>query len=505
VIRFDTTQLAWHLPLICVVLGGVALLLLEAFSRGLGLSRRDWLAYLGIIAAGVAIFASIFVFKKLGPGGVRVLYDGMIVVDRFSVFTGVVFLISAILVCLLAGDFMRTHNAAYGELTPLILLGTAGMMILAQAGDLVTVFIGIETMSLAAYVLTGSFRRARRSQEAAMKYFVAGAFASGFLLYGIALVYGAVGDTNLYAIRAATAAHTQPIFLIGMVLLVVAFGFKVSAVPFHMWAPDAYEGAPTPVTAWMAAGVKAAAVAGLVRVFVVGFGGEFLPYGRIGWATIFAILAALTMTIGNLAALRQENVKRMLAYSSISHAGYILVGVVAAGVVQDAGGSAQPALLYYLAAYTFTTVGAFGVVAWIGSRGDERQLVDDWAGLGLRNPLGALAMTIFLLSLGGIPPTAGFFGKFYVFRAAMDAPGNQLLWLVVVGVLNSVVSIYYYLRVVMAMYFREPAREPTPIRSGAMTAALVIAALFVLEMGILPGHWLAWTRDAVLTAVHSAR
>jgi NADH-quinone oxidoreductase subunit N len=354
----------------------------------------------------------------------------------------------------------------------------------------VTVFLGIETMSLGAYVMTGAFRRAKRPAEAAMKYFLTGAFATAILIYAIALVYGIAGTTNLAAIRAATAAHTEPLFLIGELMLIVAFGFKIAAVPFHMWAPDAYEGAPTPITGYMAAGIKAAGIAGILRVFVSGFGGDVLPYGQLGWASVFAALAVITMTWGNVAALRQDNIKRLLAYSSIGHAGYLLIGVVAAGVAGDAGPDvARPALLYYLLAYTFTTLGAFGVVAFVGRRGDERQNVDDWAGLAARHPGAALAMTIFLLSLGGIPPTAGFFGKFYVFRAAME-PDGQLLWLVVAAVINSVVSIYYYLRVVMAMYFREPTRDAVRAPSGAVSVALIACAVLVLVLGVLPASWL---------------
>jgi len=308
------------------------------------------------------------------------------------------------------------------------------------------------------------------------------------------------GTTSLAGIRAAAAGvSSQPLFLIGELMLIVALGFKVAAVPFHMWAPDAYEGAPTPVTAFMAAGVKAAGFTAVLRLFLTAFGGDVLPFGRMGWGSILAVLAAATMTLGNIAALRQENVKRLLAYSSIAHAGYLLIGVVAAGV--GAADTARPALGFYLLAYTFTTIGAFGVVAWIGSRNDERLLVDDWAGLAARHPGAALGMTVFLLSLGGMPPTAGFFGKFYVFRAAMQTYDDQLLWLVVVGVLNSVVSVAYYLRIVMAMYFREPTRELAPLGrpAVALNLALVVCALFVLEMGLLPGYWLSLAGSSVMS------
>jgi NADH-quinone oxidoreductase subunit N len=354
-------------------------------------------------------------------------------------------------------------------------------MMLASANDLLTVFIGIETMSIAVYVLTGSWRRSSKSSEGAMKYFITGAFATAILLYGIALVFGATGTTSLPTIASRVHAANNPLFIIGMLLLVVALGFKIAAVPFHMWAPDAYEGAPTPVTGFMAAGVKAAAFGALLRIFGVAFNRPELAFGANGWASALAILSVLTMTLGNLAALKQDNIKRLLAYSSIAHAGYLLIGVAALATVGDA---ARAPLLYYLLAYTFTTIGAFGIVAWLGNRGDERLLLDDWAGLASRHPAAALAMTVFMLSLGGVPPTAGFFAKFYLFRAALEKSG--LLWLVIIAVLNSVVSVYYYLRVVTAMYFREVGREPAPIRSGAMTAALIIAVGATILLGIFP-------------------
>jgi NADH-quinone oxidoreductase subunit N len=326
-----------------------------------------------------------------------------------------------------------------------------------------------------------------------MKYFITGAFATAILLYGIALVYGVAGSTSLKVIGQGAYAAGSPLFIIGVLLIVVAFGFKIAAVPFHMWAPDAYEGAPTPVTGFMAAGVKAAAFGALLRLVVSAFNHAEVVYGANGWASVLSVLAILTMTLGNLAALKQDNIKRLLAYSSIAHAGYLLIGIVASSV---AGDPARGPLLYYLMAYTFTTIGAFGVVAWISNRGDERLLLDDWAGLASRHPAAALAMTVCLLSLGGIPPTAGFFAKFYLFRVALERTG--LLPLVIIAVLNSVVSVYYYLRVVTAMYFREVGREPQPIRSPAMTAALWIAVAVTLAAGILPGWFHNFAAGALI-------
>jgi len=485
-----TAQLFYQLPLLILVAGGSLLLIVEAFARSTG---RRWVMQLSVLTTVVALLATWIVWKDLS-GTPASLFDGMLVVDRFSLFFTAVFLITALLTSLLSADFLEEHAVLYGEFYPLILFSTAGMVMVAMASDLVTLFLGIETMSLGAYVLTGSFRRAKRSSEAAMKYFLTGAFATAFFIYGIALVYGTSGATNLDAIQKAVAAHKQPLFIVGELMIILAVGFKIAAVPFHMWAPDAYEGAPTPVTGFMAAGIKAAGFAAVLRLFLSAFNASGLPWGNLGWTSIFSVLAVLTMSIGNLAALRQENVKRLLAYSSIAHAGYLLVGVVAAGMQAK---PAVPALLYYLLAYSFTTLGAFGVVAWIGSRGDERPLVDDWAGLAQRHPAAALAMTIFMLSLGGFPPTAGFFGKFYVFRAAMDV-SDQLLWLIVVSIINSLVSVFYYLRLVMAMYFRESTREPRPLRSGAVTTALAVCVLLVLGMGLFPGSWLGWAADASL-------
>jgi NADH-quinone oxidoreductase subunit N len=254
-----------------------------------------------------------------------------------------------------------------------------------------------------------------------------------------------------------------------------------------MWAPDAYEGAPTPVTAFMAAAVKAAAIAAMMRVFGIALGGDVIPYGALGWASPMVVIAALTITIGNISAIRQDNIKRMLAYSSISHAGVLLVGLCALGLGSI---SANPAIVYYLIAYSVTTMGAFAVVAYVGSKNRERLLVDDWAGLGGRHGAAALGMTICLLSLGGVPPTNGFFGKFYIFKAAMEVSDGQLLWLVVVGVVNSAISIYYYLRIVTAMYFREASQPFAPTRSPGLIFVMIMCPLLILEMGIMPGWWL---------------
>ena len=486
---FDATQVAALAPLAIVIIAGLAVLLLEAFA---GSKNRRFLMGFSIVACLIAFGVQYAAFVDLPVGATNAIFAGSLSADRFSALFGMLFLANAALVCLLAPDFLKEHGFEFGEFYALVLFGTAGMMIMAAATDFLTIFIGIETMSLAVYVLTGSWRKNPKSSEGAMKYFLVGSFATAVLLYGMALVYGATQATGLAAVARAVSAHpSSPILIIGMLLILVAVCFKIAAVPFHMWAPDAYEGAPSPVTAFMAAGVKAAGFATLMRLFGTAFNHVDLAFGASGWAQILAIIAAATMTLGNLAALRQDNIKRLLAYSSISHAGYLLLGVVAMASVPDA---ARAAIVFYLVSYTFSVVGAFGVVAWISSKNDERLQLDGWAGLGSRHPAAALAMTIFMLSFAGIPPTGGFFGKFYLFRAVLEKP--DLTWLVLVAVVNSMIAAYYYLRVVTAMYFREVGREPRPIVSAPMTTAIAIACLATLGLGLLPGWLLTAAQNA---------
>jgi len=343
-------------------------------------------------------------------------------------------------------------------------------------------------MSLSLYVMVGFHRTRLESTEAALKYFLLGAFASGFLLYGIALLYGATGTTNLMHMAAFLTGSPMlgnPMFGVGALLVLVGFGFKVSAVPFHMWTPDAYEGAPTSVTAFMSAGVKAAGFAAILRFTLHALGDV-----RAEWAPVLSAVAILTMTVGNITALLQNNLKRMLAYSSIAHAGYVLVAVVAGG---EEGAAAA---LFYLAIYSFMNLGAFGILTLLGRQQDERVLISDLAGLGFRRPMIALAMTLFMLSLGGIPPTAGFMAKVYVFGTALNA---GLVPLVVIGVLNSVVSVFYYLRVTIAMYMEEPQGEPVAI-SGALPAAVALglAAFATLWWGVQAHALLEKARQSVL-------
>jgi NADH-quinone oxidoreductase subunit N len=362
------------------------------------------------------------------------------------------------------------------------------MIIMAASNDLITIFLGLELMSLALYVLVGFRRNRLESNEAAMKYFLLGAFASGFLLYGIALLYGATGTTNLTRMAAFLSDSplgANPLLLVGSLLLLTGFAFKVSAVPFHMWTPDAYEGAPTTVTGYMSAGAKAAGFAALLRVALLA-----LPDIDLDWRSILSWLAVLTMTVGNVTALLQSNLKRKLAYSSIAHAGYVLIAVVAGGPEGAA------AAVFYLAVYSLMNLGAFGIVALIGREQDERVHVADIAGLGFRHPFLGLAMAVFMLSLGGIPPTAGFMCKVTIFSVAVDA---GLVPLAIVGVLNSVVSIFYYLRVTVAMYMQEPQGEPAPVAWAAPAVlGLIVTLALTLWWGVQADALLGQARRSVM-------
>ncbi|HTA20735.1 MAG TPA: NADH-quinone oxidoreductase subunit N, partial [Polyangia bacterium] len=388
---FDPSQLLAYAPMLLLIAMGCVILIAETFANQ---ASRAGLAWLGVASC----VASLALIVAQWPEAATPVthFQGMLVVDRMALYLDGAFAISALITLLIAPPYLREQGFEFGEFYALVLFGAAGMMMVVHATHFVSLLIGIETMSLAAYVLTGCWRRSLRSAEGAIKYFLMGAFATGFLVYGMAMVYGTTGGELAYAGIASKVgvATKTPLFYLGEYFILIALAFKVAAVPFHMWAPDTYEGAPTPVTGFMAAGVKAAAFGGIVRLLGEAFNSPLLVFdNNRGWASILSVLAALTMTLGNLAALRQENIKRMLAYSSIAHAGYLLLGVVAAGL---GVASAKPAVLFYLLGYTFTTLGAFGVVAWIGNRQDERLLVDDWAGLGASRPAVALAMTLFL-------------------------------------------------------------------------------------------------------------
>jgi NADH-quinone oxidoreductase subunit N len=465
------------LPSLLVV--GTALLVLMLDL----LPPRDSKAHLGTLTlAGLvaALLSTVAVWGGRGRG-----FRDMIVLDNYALFFHVIIGYAATLTVLVSLDYVRRAGAESGEFYGLVLFATAGMMLLSSANDLVVVFLAVELMSLSLYVLAGLFKPRREAAEASMKYFLLGVFASAFLLYGIALLYGATGSTNFDRIAAAVAADPRdPLFLLGLGLLLVGFGFKISSVPFHMWAPDVYEGAPTSITAFIATGSKAAVFAALIRLVVASLRAAQPDAVALLWG-----LAALTMTVGNVVAIAQSNLKRLLAYSSVAHVGYMLVGLVAGG---PAGAGA---VLFYLLAYTFTTAGAFGVIALAERAGAEAVDVRDYAGLGRRHPLLALALTLFLLSLIGIPPLAGFVGKFYVFGSAVRA---GYVGLAVIAVLNSAVAAYYYLRVVLSMYMEEPEGEAASlVPSFAGGLAVTLAVVGVVLLGVMPAPFFDRAQDAV--------
>jgi NADH-quinone oxidoreductase subunit N len=480
-------------PLGIVGLGALLLMLVEAFSV-----RRD--AKRSTAVGGLALGAAIILFAGAAFAGAVWMFGveqlkvagsvaPWLLLDRFSLFFDMLLCLGGAIAALLAGGYLPEHNLDRGEFYALLLFATFGAMMLAAAGDALTLFLGLETMSIGAYAMTAFRRSNPRSAEGALKYFLLGSFAAAILIYGFALLYGATGHTDLAGIGAAagSGAARNPLLVVGAVLVLVGVVFKVSAVPFHAWTPDAYEGAPTPATTFMAVAVKAGAFAMLLRVLTLSFGDATWSSWASGWPPVVATLAALTMTVANLIAGRQESVKRMLAYSSIAHAGYALVGVTAMMRSPEEGGAS---VLYYLLAYTVSTAGAFGTLILCGSRGREAVTYDDLSGLGKRHPAAALAFSLFLVSLAGVPPTAGFFGKWFVFRAAID---GGLYWLAVLAFVNSVVGAYYYLRVLVYMYMREPAAGAPvaiPLRSGYVAAALLVSAVLVLVLGLTPTHYL---------------
>jgi NADH-quinone oxidoreductase subunit N len=502
-------------PILVVGVGALLLMLAEAFGRpavaegasggrvvlDAGAGRSAELA----LGSAVCLFAGAFTSIGLwwvGPERLEGVSELLpyLAMDRFTLFFCFTLCLGGGLASLLAGAYLPEHGIDRSEFFPLLLFSTVGAMALAAAADLLTLFVALETMSLGVYCMIGLRRGSTRATEAALKYFLLGSFAAALMLFGGALLYGATGHTDLAGIgreiaRGAPVGNSGPLALVGIVLMLVGLAFKVSAVPFHMWTPDAYEGAPTPATAYMAVAVKSAAFAVLLRVLIAAFGDAKVAGWGTGWQTPLWVLALLSMVVANLVAGRQQSVKRMLAYSSIAHAGYALVGVVAVSGRPEASAS----VLYYLLAYTVSTAGAFGALILCGSRGAEATSYADLAGVGKRHPAVALAFSLFLLSLAGAPPTAGFFGKLFVFKAAVD---GGLYWITVIGLVNSVIGAYYYLRVLVFMYMREPepgAPIATPMRSGYVGVALVIAAILVIVLGVLPGTSLDVAARAALS------
>ena len=468
----------WALaPEIVLTAWALLVLMVDVFQRGESQepARNSvaWLTVIGILCAAGAN-GWLLTLEEAAP-------TGPIALDLFRVYTNFLFLGAALLFVPLSWKYLADEGMRHGELYVLMMLATVGMMFFAGMRDLMLIFLGLELLSVAIYVMTGVNRRDRRSAEGALKYFLLGAFSSAFFLFGIAMVFGGAGSVNLTVIRTVVGVDgvgANMLLNAGMALLAVGFAFKVAAVPFHMWTPDAYEGAPAPVTAFMAAAVKAAAFAAFLRVFLSGFAGMWET-----WGIVTFWLAVATMVFANLVALSEDSVKRMLAYSSIAHAGYLLVALTAANAI-GAG-----AFLYYLVVYTLMTMGSFAVVFLVSRKSELRPGLAEYSGLGWRMPLIGVTMTIFLLSLAGVPPTGGFWGKFAILRAIVERGGVELA---VVLVLTSLVSYYYYLRVAWYMWFRDaegPAGENVRVSAGVRTV-LVVAAVAVLLIGIFPAWFL---------------
>ncbi|HEY5674778.1 MAG TPA: NADH-quinone oxidoreductase subunit N [Malonomonas sp.] len=458
------------MPSLVLCCFGLVLLLVSVFSQR---GKTTHVAWLSIIALVVTGFVSLSGWNNPQAG-----FAGSVVIDNFATFFSMICLIAAALTILMSDDYLKREGYPVGEYYPLILFTTAGAMWMASGTDLMTIFLGLEVLSVSLYVLAGFFRDQTKSNEAGLKYFFLGAFSTGFMLYGVALLYGVTGTTKLDGIaefvRSTEGVSSDLMFISGGLLLLTGFLFKVAAAPFHMWTPDVYQGAPTPVTAFMSAGAKAAAFAAFMRVTFVA-----LEDIQDDLTALFWVLAVLTMTIGNFIALNQQDIKRMLAYSSISHAGYALVGLVAWSDIGFSG------ILFYMLVYTFMNMGAFAVLVLVGKQGEENLTVDGLSGMGYKKPFLGIALCIFLFSLMGLPPTAGFTGKFYIFAAAVD---SGYIWLAVIGVLNSAVSLYYYLRVMVHMYFKDPQEDFSWVSINPATAISIIVSIAgVLWLGILPG------------------
>jgi len=475
---FQMQDLAAITPELELLAFGMAILLGDLVverKRTLGL-----VALLGIAVSGVFLF-------RLRNVEIAA-YGGLFVLDHFSMFFKLVFLIAAALSIAISLKYLDIERENHGEYYALILFATVGMMFMAGAVDLVTLYISLETMAISTYIIVGFLRSSQRSNEASMKYFLLGAFSSGILLYGMSLLYGLSGSTKFADIAEALSRRppNDPISLLAMITLSAGLFFKIAAVPFHQWTPDAYEGAPTSITAFMSVAVKAASFAMMIRIFMV----AIYPL-RPHWVAIMAVISVITMTVGNIAAITQSNIKRLLAYSSISHAGYILIGFIAGN---DTGLTAVP---LYLLIYTFTNLGAWAVVVALRRRDVIGEHIDEMSGLFFRHPAASILMLIFLLSLAGIPPTAGFIAKYYLFAAAIQTGHNVLA---VIAVLNAAISIYFYLRIVVAMFMRDATEKTGLTYSPGILTAMGVAFVFTMLIGIYPDPFIAMARQAALLA-----
>lgn len=444
--------------------------------------RKGWLAVVSI--AGLAVSAGFTVV--MWGGNSQTIFNNMLAVDNFALFFKLLFLGIAALVILASTDYVSKFARFQGEYYALVMFSALGMMLMSATAELISVYIALELTSISLYILVG-FLKDSRSSEAALKYLLLGAVASAVLLFGMAMVFGFTGKTQLGEIAQAIQAMSpeavwaNPALILGMVLLLAGFGFKIAAVPFHMWVPDVYEGAPTPITAYLSVASKAAGFAIILRVFYSTFG---LPeWLSLEWGLIFAVLSAIGMTLGNVVAIPQTNIKRMLGYSSIAQAGYLMVGLAAVGFSPAADVVGRSSLLFFLASYALTNLGAFAAIIAISNKLDS-DIIEDYSGMGRRSPLIAIGLTLCLVSLIGMPPAAGFMAKFYIFTGAMQ---QGLWWLVIIAVINSVISAYYYLRVVKVMWLGEPVSTEKVPSSGALRLVLALSCFGVLLLGIVPG------------------
>ena len=468
------------LPLTILTVWACVLLLVDLFIPK---NRKGITALLSALGLAVTLGFTVSQIGSEVSG-----FKGMVVLDGFSIFVNALLLISGLLGVALAYGYVKRMGIEHGEYYTLLLFSVVGMMLMAQAADLIVVFLALELLSIPLYVLAAFARPKTDSEEAGLKYFLLGAFSSGFLVYGIALIFGATHTTNIFAIVSAASSSTGSLLLtIGAALLLIGFGFKTATVPFHMWTPDVYQGAPTAVTAFMSSGAKIAGFAALLRVFATAF-----PSLAVDMTDIFWALSALTMIVGNFVAISQTDIKRLLAYSSIAHAGYILMAFVPYGndAVRDVSIAAG---LFYLVAYVFTNFGAWGVVIALEKEAGKGLALNDYAGLSKRHPALAAAMAVFMLSLIGFPPTLGMVGKFYLFRAVLD---GGFVWLAIIGVLTSLVSAFYYLRVVVIMYMRDG--DPTAERETWLDLTTAVTALVTVIVSFVPQFLFAWASEAVL-------
>lgn len=482
---FSAADLFLVLPELLVVMAACIVFVLDPVLRASDKDGLVWLS-LGTLAVCMGLTAS----HIQAPA---TIFSGLVVIDAYGAFWKLLLYFVTGLTILLSHSYLKEEQLYFGEYYGFVLLSLSGMMVMVSSADLLTLYLGTELMSLSLYVMAGLKRSEPRSLEASAKYFVLGAFSSGILLYGISLLYGATGSTRLPEIAAAISGRNldDPLLLFATILLTVGFGFKLAVVPFHMWTPDVYQGAPTSVTAFMAVASKAASFGAFLRVFMEGLGGL-----KANWSAMFLLLCLATLILGNVLALVQTNVKRMLAYSSIAHAGYALIGVVATGHMENSSGIAS--VLLYLTLYAFMTFGAFAIVAMLRKGGIEGVDIEDFTGLAKRHPVAALLMLIFMVSLAGIPPTAGFIGKLYVFMSAVEA---GLPWLAAVALIFAVISAYYYLRLVMVMYMREPSdlssTSPRMVMSPALSIVLACAVAGVVIFGIYPNPLVNFAMQAV--------